>query len=669
MKKVFTIISLLLTTAIFAQYTVTVDAYMLDIDTQEPIPYVNIQCIGKDIKTITDASGKFTLTFDEDMVADTDQFQILTSGYESVIVEMSKLSRYLAITNKIYLTPKSNFLTGNTIQGTIFTEGNNSIQNASIRIKNTFKEAQSNVNGQFVIPAKIGDTLTVNYIGMHDKEMVVSSLNPLNIELEPNAELLNTVLLKTEKKKKKIRYVDTGFGKVDFDSYPLGSVLSSEDIGWHRLYVTDVLRGRIAGLRVTMAQNNDASSRFSGSVIRSFKGGTGNATLAGAPVLKVRGLDAIVYYDGFPFYGNINDIEVNTIDNIVVLKSLATTVLYGSRPTILITSKNRFLQTDENGKVINTALATNNVYEESIPLASSAKQIPTYITELDQAKNYTEALEIYNAQSSNKQFQTVSYYMDVSEYFMKWDAEKALSILKNIEKIASNNPRALKAVAYKLEALGKYEDAKLVYQRIATLLPNSAQSYRDLALIYKHAGDYQQSLDLYVEMLTNSFEDIDFTGLEKLLLGEMQQLLRKHRSEVAYSKIPSNLLTTTFKYDLRIVFEWNTADAEFELQFVNPKSKFYTWEHSVAENKDLMLDEVKNGYHAKEFIIDEATNLGEWMINVKSLEKKETFNPTYLKYTIYKNYGMPNEERNVKVVKLYKQQEKVTLDKIVYQTK
>ena len=665
MKKISTIISLLLTTAVFAQYTVTVDAYMLDMDTKEPIPYVNIKCIGKDIKTITNASGQFTLTFDEDMVTDTDQFQILTNGYEPVTVDMSKLSRYLAITNKIYLTPKNNLLTSNGIKGTVFTEGNNSIQNASVRIKNTFKEAQTSVNGQFVIPAKIGDTLLVNYIGMHDKEMVVSSLNPLSVELIPNAELLNTVTLKGEKKKEATRYVDTGFGKVDFDSYPIGSVLTSEDIGFHRVYVTDVLRGRIAGLRVTMG-NSDASSRFSGAAISSFQGGKGNNSMGGMPILKIRGLDAIVYYDGFPFHGNINDIAVNTIDNIVILKSFATTILYGSKPTILITSKHRFPLADENGKAINTALVTNNLYEESLPLVSNTAQVPTYVTELQQASSYTEALEIYNTQSAKKQFQTVSYYIDVSEYFMKWDAAKGLSILANIEKIAGNNPKALKVAAYKLEALGKYEHAKLVYQRIATLLPNSAQSYRDLALVYKNAGDYQESLDLYVDMLTNSFEDIDFTGLEKLLLGEMQQLLRKHRSEVAYSKIPSNLLTTTFKYDLRVVFEWNAADAEFELQFVNPKNKFYTWEHSVATNKELMLDEVKSGYHTKEFIIDEATDPGEWMINVKSLEKKETFNPTYLKYTIYKNYGTPNEERSVKVIKLYKQQEKVTLDKIVY---
>lgn len=669
MKTILTIISLFFATSSFAQYTITIDAYVLDAETKQPIPYVNIQGVGKDIKTITDASGKFSLIFDEDFVNDTDSFQFVTIGYDSLLVEMSKLSKYLKVSNKIYLTATKKETLGNTISGTVFSGENLTIQNAAVRVKNTFIEVQTTVDGHFEIPTKIGDTLEVDYIGMYEKEMVVSSLNPVKIELKPNAELLKTVLIKTKKEKKKSkRYVDTGFGKVNFDAFSLGSMLTSEDIGTHRVYLTDVLRGRIAGLNVAMGEGN-VRSRFNSWARTSFKSATSKTrTQPGQPILSIRGQETLVFYDGFPYYGNINEIDVNTIDTIVVLKSLATTVLYGSQPTILITSKNRFLEKDENGKIIDAALVTDNIYTESVPLLSNTMQKSSYISALQNAKTYEEALNIYNAQKENKNLQTVSYYIDVSEYFRKWNPEKSASILLNIEKIAGNNPKALKTVAYKLEELKQFEQAKLIYQQIATLLPNAAQSYRDLALIYKNTGDYQQSLDLYKKMLTNSINTVDFSGLEKPLLSEMQQLVLKHRSEVNYKDLPSNVLTATFKYDVRIVFEWNTADAEFELQFVNPNSKFYTWEHSVIANKNRMLDEVKNGYHMEEFIIDEAMNAGEWIINIKNLKGEKAFNPTYLKYTIYKNYGMPNEERNVKVIPLYKQQQKVTLDKINYQT-
>ncbi|WP_160130650.1 carboxypeptidase-like regulatory domain-containing protein [Kordia antarctica] len=667
MRTILTIISLFFATSAFSQYTITIDAFVLDEHTKQPIPYVNIQCVGKDIKTITNASGKFTLTFDEDFVSDTDTFQFITIGYDSLSVEMSKLSKYLMVSNKIYLTATKKETLGNTINGTVFSGKNMTIQNAAVRIKNTFIEVQTTVDGHFEIPTKIGDTLVVDYIGMHEKEIIVSSLNSVNIKLKPNAELLKAVLIKGNKTKKKKRYVDTGFGKVDFNAFSLGSMLTSDDIGSHRVYLTDVLRGRIAGLNVAMGEGN-VRSRFNSWARTSFKSATSKIrTQPGQPILSIRGQEALIFYDGFPYYGNINEIDVNTIDTIVVLKSLATTVLYGSQPTILITSKNRFLEKDENGQAIDAALVTDNLYTESVPLLSGTTQKSNYISALQNAKTYQEALKIYKAQSQNEKFQTVSYYVDVSEYFMKWNREKSIEILLNIEKIAGSNPKVLKVLAYKLEELKQFEQAKLIYQRIATLLPNAAQSYRDLALIYKNTGDYQQSLDLYKKMLANSIENIDFKSLEKPLLSEMQQLLRRYRSEVAYKDLPSNVLTTTFKYDVRIVFEWNTADAEFELQFVNPNSKFYTWEHSIIANKNRMLNEVKNGCHMEEFIIDEAMDSGEWIINVKNLKAAKAFSPTYLKYTIYKNYGMQNEERTVKVIQLNKQQEKVTIDKIKYQ--
>jgi len=667
MKKIIYIISFLLSTTVFAQYTITMDAYVLDANTKQPVPYVNIQCVGKDIKAITDTSGKFTVTFDEELVTDTDRFQFITLDYDTLSVTMPKLSKYLEVTNKIYLSTAKSTSSNNTLSGTVFTEKNTSIQHAKVRVKNTFTEVYTSVDGTFKIPAKIGDTLVVDYIGMHDKEMVVSSLHPIHVKLNPNAELLNTVLIKGEKAKKKIRYVDTGFGKADVDAFPLGSTLTSEDIGWHRIYLTDVLRGRIPGLRVAMGEGN-VNNRFNSFARKSFKIATQPIrTQPGQPVLSLRGTQVLVFYDGFPYYGNIDEIQVNTVDNIVILRGMSTTVLYGGQPTILITSKNRFLETDENGTGINTALVTNNKYNESVALLSNTNQKSNYISELQKAQNYQEALEIYTIQSKNNTLQTVSYYMDVSEYFRKWNAEKAIAILLTIEKIAEKNPKALKALAYKLEELEQFEKAKRIYQRIATLLPNSAQSYRDLALIYKHAGDYQESLNLYKRMLTNSIESVDFTGLEKLILNELQQLLRRHRSEVDYKDLPSNVLTTTFKYDVRVVFEWNDATTEFELQFVNPKNKFYTWVHSISANKDRLLDEVKNGYHTEEFIIDEAIETGEWIINVKNLKEETSLNPRYLKYTIYKNYGTVNEEKKVKVIKLYKQQQKVTIDKIVYQ--
>ncbi|AXG69395.1 TonB-dependent receptor SusC [Kordia sp. SMS9] len=668
MKKTATIlISFLFACTAFAQYEITIDAYILDRDTNEPIPHVNVEFPDKDIKAVTDVSGKFTLTFDEGWIRGQDSFQLSANNYKTVTTVMSKLDRYLSVSDKIYLKMDEASQNKNTITGVVAAEKDLTIQNASVQIKNTFITAHTNFDGEFDIAAKVGDTLVIDYLGMNSKEVVVRDRNPIDITLKSDRELLKEVALKGKKKQKKKEYVDTGFGAVNLDTFSPSTVINSEDIGPQHIYTSDVLRGSVAGLFV---YNGGVNTRPRYGISPQQMLRNTNPTpieSASQTLMLIRGQQVQVFYDGFPFRGSVDDIELRTIDNIVILKSINSTILYGGLPTILITSKNRFLKKDANGNVVNSALLTNNNYKEAVPLIMNKEEKPLYILELETAKSYQQAMTIFGQQQQNSLRQTIPYYLDTAEYFKRWGKDKSLAILKNIEVLAEENPRALKSLAYKLEELDEFVLAKSVYQRIAALLPNASQSYRDLALAYKRAGNYQESLDLYVKMLTDSFETIDFSGIEKPLLSEMQQLLRRHRVELDYKDIPSNLLKATFKYDVRLVVEWNRPNAEFELQFVNPSKKFYTWEHSILANKDRLLDEAKNGYHMEEHIIDEADITGDWIVNIKSLEEEENINPTYLKYTLYTNYGAPNQERTIKVVKLYKHQQKVTLDKIKYQ--
>jgi monoamine oxidase len=161
-------------------------------------------------------------------------------------------------------------------------------------------------------------------------------------------------------------------------------------------------------------------------------------------------------------------------------------------------------------------------------------------------------------------------------------------------------------------------------------------------------------------------EGVDFTGLQQPIIDELMHLLAFHRSKVNFKDLPTNLLTAKFKQDLRIVFEWNDPNAEFELQFVNPQKKFFKWSHTKFNNRERMLDEIKKGYTTEAYIIDDA-EAGEWIINIEALNEKPDINPNYLKYTIYKNYGLPNETKTIKILQLENIKQKVTLDKIIYE--
>jgi hypothetical protein len=79
----------------------------------------------------------------------------------------------------------------------------------------------------------------------------------------------------------------------------------------------------------------------------------------------------------------------------------------------------------------------------------------------------------------------------------------------------------------------------------------------------------------------------------------------------------------------------------------------------------LLEEEAKNGYFSKEFIINDATP-GKWLINFEGISETNTLNPTILKYTLYKNYGLANQTKEAKLIDISRYNTKVTLDSFLY---
>ena len=54
----------------------------------------------------------------------------------------------------------------------------------------------------------------------------------------------------------------------------------------------------------------------------------------------------------------------------------------------------------------------------------------------------------------------------------------------------------------------------------------------------------------------------------------------------------------------------------------------------------------------KEAPIIEKSDKGKWLINIENYTIQDESNPTYIKYTVFKNYGRPNEIKKVEVIDL-----------------
>ena len=461
--------------------------------------------------------------------------------------------------------------------------------------------------------------------------------------------------------------VDTGYGKKNVDAVGYSnSTITKKDISPGANNLVDVIRGQFAGVRV----EGFSTPRVT------IRGGTGSMN---TPAYAIFDIDGLIFED-FPTFINPKQIE-----SITVLKSYGATNRYGSvgRGGVFVIKMSNLYK--GSSQTLDSALIKGNDYTEELSMIGFEEN-SKYLDELEQSFSFENAKEIYESQTSMLEFKSVPYYFDCFDYFKRWNDDFAFSILTSAVISAKSNPKALKALAYKMETIDRNLEAELVYEHLFKIRPFHEQSYRDLALIYSKNKKYVLAADIYKKILLNSIEDVEVLGLQKTIANEAYHLYSTNRASFDFKNFPIKILknllpdlnlnktnvknmpfikSKDFGYDYRVVFDWSDSNIEFNVQFVSPSKKFFNWSHTKFENKNQLIDEIKFGYNTEEFIIDDSQK-GEWLINIDNFSMESSINPTFLKYTVYKNYGRDNEIQKTKVINLNKLNQKITLDKLFY---
>ena len=377
-----------------------------------------------------------------------------------------------------------------------------------------------------------------------------------------------------------------------------------------------------------------------------------------------------VIIDGVPVEQNaLAAINPKLITNITMYRSLAGTVKYGTfgaGGVMRITTTNAG-NLKQNTRELPSLLVQGNDYNEGIIPVSDDTTMET-ASFIDEIKKYTtaeDALEAYNQQRTKPATRNLAYYLDMASYFTRWGDIYSYQILSDLFEQANHNPRILKAIAFKLEEKNHLVQAVYVLEALLELQPDKIQAYRDLARLYAQTGRYNLAATLYKQMVFNTVPNVDFEPIHPIIFNEFRHLIANHKRKIDYKKIPSEFMTVNFKKDVRIVIEYTNPLAEFEVQFVSPSKKYYTWRHTYFDSKRLIEDEISQGFALKEFIIEES-DYGNWLVNVKSAQGAEEAVPTLLKYTLYQNYGQPTETKETKVINLARFSEKMTLDTFIY---
>ena len=522
------------------------------------------------------------------------------------------------------------------------------IQGATVTVKNTFNEVVTNQKGEFSIKVTQDDTvLEVSSFAMEYKELIIQRDTPMKIKLDYDGQLLDEVLIKG-KKKSKDEFVETAYGRKNTKSlgYSTGQEITEEDIRDTDITVFDILR-KMPGVEIFGMPGFNQSILF-----------TRNRTITSqAPRVVLDGalLDQSI----------LNSLSPSEISSIKLLKGLTATLRYGqlgSGGIIFIVTKLGKGNNVSTKEKIKSLQVKGNEYVETVPSLATVNNKSTTLSALEKATTLAQAKAIFKKQEKTNT--TIPFYIESSEYFLKWDKEYSFEILSTIASLAPNNIKALKAYAFVLERRGAYKKVVNIYNRILALRPDSSQSYRDLALAYEAAGDYELALTLLYQIVYNTIPNVDCSGIQELAYNELRHLLAFHKNKVSFKKLPNELLSLNFKKDIRIVFEWTQPDVDFDVQFVSPERKFFNWTHTRFESKSLLQEEVSQGYAIKEHIIDDAQT-GPWIVNMEFLSTERPKNPTYLKYTVFQDYGLPTQTKNTKIIAMKDLQNKVTIDRFV----
>lgn len=541
----------------------------------------------------------------------------------------------------------------NLVYGVVYNEAG-PIQGAIVRIKDSFEETRTAANGMYRIMASKGDILEIRALGMLIKDTMVLDSRKIHIPLEPDGELLETIRILAKKGEKET--VNTAFGekKKAAVGYSTRNTISREEIRSDQLELWQILQ-KMPGVVVENPGGPNPLYKLRRTMEITIHGTT-------YPVLVVNGM--LFEQNGQQPYVNVQQIK-----SIKVLNSLNATVKYGQLAAfgaiVIETDQGPEREYIEQPQL--KQLSGNDYNEMISTLAEAREKSPksVYVAQLEKAKDLDEARRIYLDLLKQSKHRSVSFYLEAGDYFRKWDPNFANEVVSDIAEIAPTNVKALRSLAYTYEAYGKDELATPIYERIVNLVPSEVQPYLDLARNYKQVGNYQLSATLYKQMVANSIPKVDFNDVGVIVFNEFKQLIALHKSKINFQDIPNELLRVGFKKDIRLVVEWNDPLADFELQFITPGKKYYPYLHNLYGDQDRLRQEIEQGFSIKEFDIEDADR-GTWMINIKYSGIQDEINPTMLKYTLYRNYGLPTEERIVKIVKLQDLEEKVTLDSFVY---
>jgi len=509
----------------------------------------------------------------------------------------------------------------------------------------------SDAEGRYQIKAYPKEELRFTYLGMDTVSILVEDVTRiLNVTMNANVEELEEVTVAAKKRKtyqekildyhKNKNLIKTYFGFLDKETANFSLRIADEDDFKNAPTINSVIWGKFAGVRAACDPMSDELVVS----MRAIQSINNEATA----VFDVDGQIMTKVYCSW-LWGNVK--RMAFIPSVSALSKYGTIGVGGV--VVINTISGTDLPRENNGEIYDQARLRNNIYRDN---ALDGKVVfnnaPQYLKDLNSASDKGEAIAIYK-KTAVKYSASYHFVLESYRYFHDiWkDIGFADNILKEHARLFNNNPVALKSLAYVLESQQRYKKAHETYKKVYILRPDYAQSFIDMAKSYRNLGEAKSATTLFARHAYLQKEGLlpkDTLDLSRIMKRELYNIFTldngsmqiENRKKYKYNE----------EFSSRLVFEWNDSEAEFDLQFVNPNNQYFNWKHTLAEMPERIRSEKELGYSMADFLLDDEFP-GTWKINATYHGNKQ-LTPTYLKVTMYQNYGSKLQTKEVKVFRL-----------------
>ncbi|WP_343486507.1 DUF2135 domain-containing protein [Allomuricauda sp. d1] len=529
----------------------------------------------------------------------------------------------------------------------IVTDGNEAIVDAEILNKNSGQIALTDLEGKYEIKANIGDILQYSYAGMNTRQVIVEDVTRiLNMVLKSKVTMLKEVTV-TERfrPQEKLennyhdnpRIIKTVFGYLN-TRVNFGQVVDLDNINTTYGCLVDLLRTRLQFLTI--------------------RGGCG----AFEPEIFTRGIGSFnpqgVLFDvDGQLMSIIPEIPIFDIKRVALLRDFATRVKYGSLGAGGIIVINTYGGAPRR-RTVSEKLGLSDVYEKrsSLKEINTLASVPNYIRVLEKSESIEKAKGAYT-ELNGRYTSSPYFFLDAYEFFFdNGETDFSDSIIEEdgYNSLFSKNPVLLKALAYIYQEQGRYEKANEALKEVFILRPNYAQSYFDLANSYRDLGDTKFAAELYSRynyLIQEGFLQPDTVSFGNLIKKEAANLVALDKKVISKDIEVKKSLKNVASNTTRLVFEWNDSEAEFDLELLQGKNEYYVYNHTEEESPEDIARGKEYGYSVAEYVIDERAARKPWQINL-NYHGNKSLTPTYLKVTMYRNYGTPSQSKQVQVFKL-----------------